>query len=69
MAESIATPTQNDPRRMFAMQVAAAFAHFVAGDPAKALAMAEDALRIQPNFLVGLCVVAASAGLCGRLRH
>jgi TolB-like protein/class 3 adenylate cyclase/tetratricopeptide (TPR) repeat protein len=54
-----------DPQ-MFAMQVAAAFAHFVAGDPATALAMAEDALRIQPNFLVGLCVVAASAGLCGR---
>jgi adenylate cyclase len=54
-----------DPQ-MFAMQVAAAFAHFVAGDTAKALAMAEDALRIQPNFLVGLCVVAASAGLCGR---
>ena len=54
-----------DPQ-MFAMQVAAAFAHFVAGDPAKALAIAEDALRMQPNFLVGLCVVAASAGLCGR---
>jgi len=54
-----------DPQ-MFAMQVAAAFAHLLADRPAEALALAEDALRVQPNFLVGTCVAAASAGLAGQ---
>ena len=55
-----------DPQ-MFAMQVAAAFAHFVAGEPVQALTLAENSLRVQPNFLVGTCVAAASAGLSGQL--
>jgi hypothetical protein len=53
-----------DPH-MFAMQVAAGFAHFVGGNPKRAYELAENALRAQPNFLVGSCVAAASAGLAG----
>jgi TolB-like protein len=63
-AERAMRLSPQDPQ-MFAMQVAAGFAHFVAGNLQQAYALAEDALRVQPNFLVGTCVAAASAGLAG----
>jgi len=63
-AERAMRLSPQDPQ-IFAMQVAAGFAHFVAGNLQQAYALAEDALRVQPNFLVGTCVAAASAGLAG----
>jgi TolB-like protein/class 3 adenylate cyclase len=55
-----------DPQ-MFAMQAAEALAYLVAGQTEEALAGAEAALRVQPNFFVGMCVAAAAGGLLGRL--
>lgn len=63
-AERAMRLSPQDPH-MFAMQVAAGFAHFVGGNPKRAYELAENALRAQPNFLVGSCVAAASAGLAG----
>lgn len=63
-AERAMRLSPQDPQ-MFAMQVAAGLAHFVGGNPKRAYELAENAMRVQPNFLVGSCVAAASAGLAG----
>jgi tetratricopeptide (TPR) repeat protein len=55
-----------DPQ-MFAMQVAAAFGHFVSVRYDQAFSLAEIALREQPNFLFGQCVAAASGALANKL--
>ena len=55
----------NDPHS-FGMQSAMAAAHFSAGRYADALSWAEVAVREKPNFLLPLCLMAASAALAGR---
>jgi TolB-like protein/Flp pilus assembly protein TadD len=55
-----------DPQ-MFAMQVAAAFGHFVSVRYDQAFSLAETALREQPNFLFGQCLAAASGALANKL--
>jgi tetratricopeptide (TPR) repeat protein len=55
----------HDPQT-FGMQIAAAHGHFFAGRYAEAMACAESAIREQPNFFIGLCVVAAGGALAGR---
>ena len=54
-----------DPQ-MFGMRIAAAHGHFFAGRYAEAMSLAENAVREQPNFFIGLCVVAAGGALAGR---
>jgi len=52
--------------QMFAMQTAIAIAHYFAGRHDEALSWAEAAMRNQPNFLIAICVAAASFALGGR---
>jgi adenylate cyclase len=52
--------------QMFGMQIATAHGHFFAGRYAEAMSWAENAVREQPNFFMGLCVVAAGGALAGR---
>jgi len=52
--------------QMFAMQTAIAIAHYFAGRHGEALSWAEAAMRNQPNFLIAICVAAASFALGGR---
>jgi tetratricopeptide (TPR) repeat protein len=54
-----------DPQ-MFGMRIATAHGHFFAGRYAEAMSWAEDAVREQPNFFIGLCVMSAGAALAGR---
>jgi tetratricopeptide (TPR) repeat protein len=54
-----------DPQ-MFGMQIIAAWGHFFAGRFDQALSWAESAVREKPNFMLGVCVAAASAGMAGR---
>lgn len=55
----------HDPQ-MAGMQVATAFAHFIAGRYDDALSWAQAAVRSQPHFFIGNCAVAASAALAGK---
>jgi hypothetical protein len=48
------------------MRIATAHGHFFAGRYAEAMSWAENAVREQPNFFMGLCVVAAAGALAGR---
>ena len=57
-----------DPQ-IFSMQTAMAGAHFVAGRYPEAISWSETAIRGRATFIMPLCVVAASAALCGRLDH
>jgi adenylate cyclase len=52
--------------QMFGMQIATAHGHFFAGRYAEAMSWAENAVREQPNFFMGLCVMAAGGALAGR---
>ena len=52
---------------MFAMDIALAAAHLFAGRPDQALSWAEKAVGERSNFFVGLCVLAASSALAGKL--
>ena len=54
-----------DPQA-FSMQGAIASAHLAAGRYAEALSWAERAVRDRPNFLLAICIAAASAALAGR---
>ena len=58
----------NDPHS-FSMLSAMAAAHFTAGRHAEALSWAEMAVREKPNFLLPMCVAAASAALAGQQRQ
>ena len=49
------------------MSAAAAYAHLFAGRHEAAIALADDAIRLQPHFLAGLRAGAASNALAGRL--
>jgi tetratricopeptide (TPR) repeat protein len=51
------------------MQGATAYAHFLAGRYDLASSWAEKAIRENPNFLLAICVSAASNGLAGRLEQ
>jgi len=55
----------HDPR-VFNMQGAIAYAHFIAGRYAEALSWAEMALREQPDFATAIRILAASCALTGR---
>jgi len=52
---------------MFGMHSAMASAHLSAGRYAEALYWAEKAMRANPDYLLGACVVAASRGLAGQI--
>jgi TolB-like protein len=54
-----------DPQ-MFGMRIAIAWAHLFSGRYEEGLLWAQTAVRDQSNFFMGLCVVAASAGLVGK---
>jgi len=55
----------HDPQ-VFNMQAAAAVAHFFAGRHAEAAALAEKALRDQPNYLLAASALAAGSAMAGR---
>ena len=52
---------------LYAVNGAVAYAHFLAGDYDMASSSAEKSLRDNPDFLLTLCVSAASNALAGRL--
>ena len=52
---------------MFGMHGAMAYAHFLAGRYDMASSCAERSLRDNPNFLLVICISAASNALAGRL--
>jgi len=52
---------------MFSIQAAAAYAHFLVHRYDLASSLAEQARRGNPNFLLGICISAASNALAGRL--
>jgi len=54
-----------DPN-MFNMQAALAGAHFIASEFETALSLAAAAVENQPNYVLGNCILAASAAYCGR---
>ena len=51
---------------MYNMQGGAALAHFLAGRNDQAAALAEEALRNQPNYMSALRILAASRALMGQ---
>jgi tetratricopeptide (TPR) repeat protein len=51
---------------MYNMQGGAALAHFLAGRNDQASALAEEALRNQPDYITALRILAASRALGGR---
>ena len=55
----------HDPQ-VFNMQAATAVAYFFAGRHAEAAALAEKALRQQPNYLLAASALAASSAMAGR---
>jgi adenylate cyclase len=55
----------HDPQD-FSIQTALAFAHFIAGRYAEALACAHAAVRDRPNYQLANCLAAASAALAGQ---
>jgi tetratricopeptide (TPR) repeat protein len=52
---------------MFGMHGGMAYAHFLAGRYDMASSCAEKAMRDNPNFLLAICISAASNALAGRL--
>jgi tetratricopeptide (TPR) repeat protein len=58
----------NIPQK-FSMHDAMAAAQFAAGHYAEALEWSTAALREKPDFVLALCMAAASAALCGHLRE
>src|SRR5262249_61916382 len=50
-------------------QAAPACAHFFAGRIAEATSWAERSVRLQPNYFIASCVLAASSALGGRLQE
>jgi len=56
----------HDPQD-FSIQTAMAFAHFIAGRYGESLACAESASRNKPDFLLPICIAAASGVLAGRM--
>ena len=52
---------------LYAMNGAEAYAHFLAGHYDMASSSAEKALRDNPDFLLAICMFAASNALAGRL--
>jgi TolB-like protein/class 3 adenylate cyclase len=57
-----------DPQ-IFSAHAAMAAAHFIAGRFSEAISWAETASRERPNFVLPLCIIAASAALSGRLNE
>jgi TolB-like protein/tetratricopeptide (TPR) repeat protein len=57
----------SDPEVLFFMQAAKAYSHFLAGRYAEAWSWAQTAMRQRPDFVISLCVAAASGALAGRL--
>jgi tetratricopeptide (TPR) repeat protein len=49
------------------MQASMACAHFFAGRVVEAMAWAERSVALQPNYFVGICVLAASTAIAGRI--
>jgi tetratricopeptide (TPR) repeat protein len=49
------------------MEGATALAHFFAGRVAEATSWAEKSVRLQPNYFIATCVLAASSAIAGRL--
>ncbi len=52
---------------MYSIQAAAAYAHFLVHRYDMASSLAEQARRGNPNFILGICISAASNALAGRL--
>src|SRR5262249_38351328 len=50
-------------------QAAPACAHFFAGRIAEATSWAERSVRLQPNYFIASCVLAASSALGGRFEE
>ena len=50
----------------FSIHSAMAFAHFIAARYGEALASAQTALRVRPNYQIAICLAAASAALAGQ---
>ena len=69
--EHVAQAMRLSPLDLFVsgMQGAAAFAHFLAGRYGPASSWAEKSMRENPNFLLAVCMSAASNGLAGRLEQ
>ena len=69
--EHVAQAMRLSPLDLFVsgMQGAAAFAHFQAGRYGPASSWAEKSMRENPNFLLAVCMSAASNGLAGRLEQ
>jgi hypothetical protein len=67
--EEVAHAMRLSPLDPFAsgMQGATAYAHFIAGRYGPASSWAEKSMRENPNFLLAVCMTAASNALAGRL--